>query len=195
MFRLIPPVIVGWLWLAWTVSWIAAAGWSARPVLRQSRADRWRHSLLVLAGSILLFSHARGIDDWLHRPRLDGAPFLGWGAVTLAFVGFCWTWWARVHLGRLWSGSVTLKPSHTIVRSGPYRLTRHPIYTGLLAALVATALVDRSVAGLLGAGLVIVGLLIKIQQEERLLTTTFGTAYDDYRRDVPMLVPGLRSRD
>ena len=189
--RLIPPVVIGVLWVAWVITWLAAAAWSARPVVRQSRTDRWRHSLFVLAGAAMLFSHARGPIDRLHAPLVRLPQSVGWTAVMTVALGFAWTWWARIHLGKLWSGDVTLKPSHRIVRTGPYGFTRHPIYTGLLLALVGTAIADFSIGGFIGAGLVVMGLVIKIGQEERLLISHFGTAYEDFRREVPALVPGI----
>jgi len=110
-------------------------------------------------------------------------------AVGVAAVGFAYAWWARIHLGRLWSSTVTLKADHAIVRSGPYALTRHPIYTGLLLAVIATAVVEHTVGAVIGTGFMITGFVVKLRQEEHLLTQHFGAAYDAYRRDVPALVP------
>ena len=109
----------------------------------------------------------------------------------LATLGFAFTWWARIHLGRFWSAAVTLKADHTLIRSGPYAITRHPIYTGLLLAVLATALARGSLSGLLGFGLILLGLVLKLRQEEQFLNTQFGSAYDAYKKDVPALIPRL----
>jgi len=93
--------------------------------------------------------------------------------------------------GLLWGGAVTLKAEHALVRSGPYALTRHPIYTGLLLAMTGTALARNSVAAIVGLGLFAVGVVLKVRQEEGLLTEHFGAAYRAYRAEVPALVPGL----
>jgi protein-S-isoprenylcysteine O-methyltransferase Ste14 len=105
-------------------------------------------------------------------------------------MGFMFAWWARLTLGDLWSGHVTRKEGHVIVERGPYRLVRHPIYTGLIAAVFALALTIGSPAGLLGAALIAIGFAIKARLEERFLSAELGEAgYADYRRRTPMLVP------
>ena len=97
--------------------------------------------------------------------------------------------WARFHLGRFWSGRVTLKEDHAIIRTGPYRIVRHPIYTGLVMAIAGTGLAQSTVAALAGLVLIVIGLIIKIRQEEQLLTDHFGAAYEAYRTDVRALIP------
>ena len=109
----------------------------------------------------------------------------------LTVFGLSWSVWARAQLGRLWSGTVTLKANHAIVRSGPYAVTRHPIYTGLLIALIGATIVNGTPLAAIGLGLLVLGLLIKIRQEEHLLIGHFGEAYREYQRDVPALIPGL----
>lgn len=101
--------------------------------------------------------------------------------------------WARIHLGRFWSSTVTLKAEHALIRSGPYALVRHPIYTGLLLALAGTVLVRGTLAALLGFALLVLGVALKIRQEEQLLLAHFGTAYRDYQALVPALVPRFGS--
>jgi protein-S-isoprenylcysteine O-methyltransferase Ste14 len=116
---------------------------------------------------------------------------MAWVPLLFAALGFGLTWWARINLGRFWSGTVTLKADHTLIRSGPYSLTRHPIYTGLLIAVLATALDNGSLAGLIGFGFIMLGLVLKLRQEEQFLTGQFGAAYDTYKKEVPALIPGL----
>ena len=70
-------------------------------------------------------------------------------------------------------------------------MTRHPIYTGLLLALIGTSVARDSVAALIGLCLLVVGLVVKIRQEERLLMEHFGKAYQMYQAEVPAIVPGL----
>jgi protein-S-isoprenylcysteine O-methyltransferase Ste14 len=108
--------------------------------------------------------------------------------VTLA--GILFTWWARLHIGRLWSGSITRKADHYIVDTGPYALVRHPIYTGLILAIIATAAAQATVTSILGAVLIAGGFWLKAKIEERFLTAELGVeAYGSYRRRVPMLLP------
>ena len=107
--------------------------------------------------------------------------------------GFAIAWWARVTLGRLWSGSVTRKVDHKIISVGPYRLVRHPIYSGLLLSVAATAALRGTVAAVLGAAAIGIGLFVKARVEERFLRNELGSErYDGYARRVPMLVPLVR---
>jgi protein-S-isoprenylcysteine O-methyltransferase Ste14 len=94
----------------------------------------------------------------------------------------------------LWSSTTTRKEGHRVVDSGPYALVRHPIYTGLSAAVVATALATATPLALAGGALMIYGLWRKAAHEEPFLSRELGAAYDDYRRRVPMLVPFLPPR-
>jgi len=92
-------------------------------------------------------------------------------------------------LGGNWSGSVTLKREHEIIRSGPYRWIRHPIYTGLLLAFVGSALARPEWRGGLAVLIVVVALWRKLRLEERWLAELFGPAYSDYKRHSWALLP------
>ena len=108
-------------------------------------------------------------------------------------MGFAFCWWARIHLGLLWSGRVTKKADHHIVETGPYALVRHPIYTGLLLAIGATMVAKGTLYGVAGAAAIMLSIAMKARLEERFLRNELGSAaYDGYARRVPMLVPFLR---
>jgi protein-S-isoprenylcysteine O-methyltransferase Ste14 len=124
-------------------------------------------------------------------PRLWGLPqAVSWGLTALVLFGIAFTWWARLTLGDLWSGSVSRKEGHVVVQTGPYRLVRHPIYTGLIVAAWALAIQIGATVSLVGAGLITLGFWIKARLEERFLSAELGPgAYADYRRLTPMLIP------
>jgi protein-S-isoprenylcysteine O-methyltransferase Ste14 len=172
------------------LAWLLAAAWTARTVARQSARSRLAYTGLMAAGSILLFLRPDAIGSF-SGALFPAASWVAWTGVVMAAVGLGFSGWARVQLGRLWSGTVTLKEDHALVRAGPYALTRHPIYTGLLLALLGTTLARDSLAGLVGLALLIAGIVTKVRLEERLLLDHFGDAYRAYRAEVPALIPRL----
>ena len=97
--------------------------------------------------------------------------------------------WARATLGRNWSGTVTLKENHEPIVRGPYRLVRHPIYTGLLAMLMATAIQQAHIAGMIGLILVFVSFWIKLSDEEELMRKQFPNQYAAYQQRVKRIIP------
>ena len=182
---------VGWVWIIWYATWIAAVVFSARTKV-QMRSDMsgW-HRALASLGCLLLFAPTR-LAGTLAAPLWPESVAVQWSLVALTVGAFGFCWWARLHLGRLWSRFVTLKEGHRIVDTGPYGLVRHPIYAGVLAAALTTALLKASL--LAGAGLALgaVGLWLTSRIEERFLREQLGpAAYDAYSRRVAMLIPGL----
>jgi protein-S-isoprenylcysteine O-methyltransferase Ste14 len=186
-----PGTWVTVLWVGWLLIWILAAIGSPRPIARESAASRVTYSVWFWAGAALLFFvNARHLGSVFGRPLSSAVP-IRWLGVALIVAGLAWTLWARAHLGRMWSATVTLKSEHRLIRSGPYRLTRHPIYTGLLLALVGTVLVRGTLAGVLGFVLLVVGVILKSRREEWMLLEHLGEPYRQYQREVGMLVPGV----
>lgn len=183
-----PQSIVRFLFIAWVISWIVAAKWSAQAEKRAARQRHLAPYFFLVTGFVILFGIRRDFLPSGLRWRVE--PAVGWGMVALALFGLAFTWWARIHLGRLWSSGVTIKADHRIVDTGPYGLVRHPIYTGLLCAIAAAAVIDGTALGLLGAVLVTFGLYLKARLEERFLREQLGAReYDAYARRVPMLLP------
>ena len=98
--------------------------------------------------------------------------------------------WARIHLGRNWSATVTLKENHELIRSGPYSITRHPIYTGDLLLLFGLELALQSWA-VVGVAAVAVYVRQQAMSEERKLSQTLP-GYSQYCRTTSRFVPFLR---
>jgi len=189
--RVTPDILLGWIWLAWLITWWGAAFWSSRTVNRAGVGRQLLFRALVIAGSLPLgmnMSHRPVGPVWWNPALPAGLPFIG---AALAGLGF--TWWARLHLGRLWSSGVTRKANHRVIDTGPYGIVRHPIYTGVIAAALATAFVPLTPLAILGAGLIAAGFYVKARLEERFLREELGAeAYDAYTRRVPMLIPRLK---
>src|SRR4029453_3446667 len=114
-----------------------------------------------------------------------------WAAAILCATGLAFALWARVTLGRNWSGIVTLKEGHELVERGPYRFVRHPIYTGILTMFFATAIVLGHIAGFLGSFLMFASFWIKLGHEERLMLQQFPDRYAAYQKRAKRIIPFL----
>ena len=180
---MIPIYAVMWLWLLWFVSWWAAAFWSDRAVKGAGARPQVTYNVLTIAGAILLFAF-NSADHILWLPRAAR-----WATLGLEAAGFLFAWWARITLGRFWARNVSRKEGHRVVDGGPYALVRHPIYTGIITATVATALVKGTWIAWAGVAVMTLGWYVKARLEERFLHAELGEAYDAYKARVPMLVP------
>ena len=179
----------------WVVSWFVAALWSRRTVARPSFAQNAPNLVVTAIGAGLFVFAAEfrfgAFTAGAALPPLWRLPLVaGWGLTALVVAGLAFAWWARLTLGDLWSGNVTRKENHVLIQTGPYRLVRHPIYTGLILALGAVAIQIGLPVGVLGVALVSLGFWLKARLEERFLVAAVGeAAYADFRRHTPMLVP------
>jgi protein-S-isoprenylcysteine O-methyltransferase Ste14 len=188
-----PTALLALIWAAWLISWGVGSFFSGRTEKHVRTWDSRAYRIPILAGAVLL-------TPWTER--ILGVQSL-WlvgnaGTYLLAVVtvgGTLFTWWARIHLGRFWSNAITRKEGHRVIDTGPYGLVRHPIYTGLIAAMLATGIAVGTVTALLGTVLIAFGLWQKARMEEGFLTTELGAeAYGTYCHRVPMLVPFLPQR-
>jgi protein-S-isoprenylcysteine O-methyltransferase Ste14 len=184
---------LGLLWGAWALYWLVSALGTRRTVRRESLVARLGYVLPLLIGGVLIGVHRAPWPGWLSVrlwPHSPWPPRLG---LVLVTVGLLFAVWARVHLGRNWSGIVTVKEGHELIRTGPYALVRHPIYTGLITAVLGTAVISATVRAALGLAVIAVSLVLKSRIEERFMRETFGE-YARYRREVPALVPFTKPR-
>ena len=187
MLDTIIGIIIPALWLAWLLYWWLSA--------RNVKPTRWREPLksqllhrvpVILA--FLLIAAPRWVPSVLARRFLpDGAFFPVLGTVLLA-AGLGFSVWARRHLGRNWSAQVVVKEDHALVRTGPYKYVRHPIYTGILLALLGMAVAIGEWRGVVGLLLALVAFARKSGEEEKRMRETFPE-YSEYERETRALVP------
>ena len=181
------------VWTVWLVSWFAAALWVGPTIKRAGVLGELLYRVLGIVGFVLLFGFYINRYDMVYRFWRTPTGALGWAMVALVVAGFAFCWWARVHLGSLWSGTITRKNNYCVVDTGPYALVRHPIYTGMTLSVFATAIVQGTPTSVLGATLMVLSYYTKARLEERFLREELGPgAYDAYAKRVPMLMPFTR---
>jgi len=179
------------LWMVWFVVWMIAAFTSKRTRTAERPLSRIVYLIPIIFGVLLLFSPEFRIGFLVARflPPILAAQWMG---VALVALGIAYTFWARAHLGRNWSGQVVIKERHELIRSGPYASVRHPLYTGLLLALFGTALVIGEVRALLALALIAYHFIRKAKREEGFMSQEFGEEYASYSSQTGMLIPRLR---
>lgn len=97
------------------------------------------------------------------------------------------TIWSRIVLGKMWSGGAQIKQNHKLRTEGPYSITRHPIYTGMLGMLLGTNLIYGFGYSFIIFIYVFIVFKVKINNEEKLLLETFGDEYKDFQKRTPQL--------
>lgn len=178
------------IWIVWIGYWWIAA-WKAKPVeRRESPLARASHIVPLIVAVLIFNTPAR----W-YGPLADvffARGYLSyWTGVAVLLAGLGLAIYARRSLGGNWSGTVTVKIGHELVRGGPYRWVRHPIYTGLLMGFLGCAIALGEWRGLVAVAIVAASLYFKLRREERWMTRRFGDVYSSYRREVRALIPFL----
>jgi protein-S-isoprenylcysteine O-methyltransferase Ste14 len=183
-----PWSLVGAIWTILLVVWLAGALTSKRTVRREAGPARFAQLVINLTAWLLL-TNRLAAGSPLDARFVPDRPDVSAIGVALTLVGAVFALWARFTIGRNWSGTITLKSEHELMTRGPYAIVRHPIYTGLLTALLGTAVVLGEWRGLAAVALAFVGWRWKSLIEERLMVEQFGAAYTDYRNRVKALIP------
>jgi protein-S-isoprenylcysteine O-methyltransferase Ste14 len=180
--------VAGFLWMALVLVWLVSALRTKRTIQRQSSASQLLYTAILVVGVYLIFAKGTGIS-WLDRQLvLVGIPITLVGLVTV-LMGVVFSIWARVMLGGNWSNSVTVKEDHTLVRRGPYRIVRHPIYSGILLGMIGSALQRGEIRSFVGIVICGLSFWLKTRAEEQFMVQRFGEEYLQYCHQVKALAP------
>lgn len=180
--------IVNVCWGIFAVVWVAASLTNKRSVYRETTGERMRYWIVFIIG-ILILIEGRRLPISINPRIIPLSLTREWIAVLLAITGLAFALWARVTLGRNWSGTITFKEKHELIVRGPYRIVRHPIYTALLTMFLGTAILIGRIGGVLGLVFIFVSFWIKLRREEELMLQQFPDQYADYQRRVKRIVP------
>jgi protein-S-isoprenylcysteine O-methyltransferase Ste14 len=187
------PAVIGGLWAAFLLYWLVLALFNKKASITTPWRTAWRVRLVVIVG-VILFVHfhrhaAAGVVASISRsaPFRPGIP-QQWVGVGLCLAGFAFAFWARAHLGRNWGMPMSMRQGHELVTSGPYAYVRHPIYSGIMLAMIGSALAI-SILWLALFVLYFAYFLYSARTEEKMMRAQFPEAYPAYRRRTKMLIP------
>jgi len=181
---------IGYTWEALGLVWLTGLAFTKRSVRSQPTGSFLFHLALASLGFSLLGS--RWFDvGWLGMRFIPDSQAMALTGLALTVGGCLFAIWARLRLGSNWSSQATVKAGHELITSGPYAVARHPIYTGLMVAVVGTALAGGEWRCVLAVIVILLALMVKMGQEERLMMQTFPEAYPAYRQRVKALIPGV----
>ena len=178
------------LWLALGAYWLLAARQSKATRRREARWLTWGRLALLAAAFEFVFS-PWGRIGWLGWRFVPAGAVTYWLGVGLTAAGIAVAIWARHCLAANWSGAVTLKEGHELIRRGPYARVRHPIYAGIQLGMLGTAIAVGEWRALVAFGGLALAQALKARKEERWLASEFGAAFAEHSRQTGMFVPRL----
>ena len=176
------------LWLLFGAYWLVSALKRKKTKQRESILQRFGYMLPLVIGFYFLYE-PQPVLLWLRNRFLPAGPGSEWTGVALTAAGIGIALWARWHLGANWSGVVTLKEGHELIRTGPYRSIRHPIYTGILLGLLGTAITFGQVRALLAVVIAWLSFYVKARREESFLRQEFGPGFAEHKQHTGMFLP------
>jgi protein-S-isoprenylcysteine O-methyltransferase Ste14 len=179
-----------WFWMILAIVWLVMAFAIKRAKRRETVTERLQYTLLLLCAFWLLFGRIGNLI-WPHFRLLPNIPAIWWSGLILTGVGVAIAIWARVSLGANWSGTVTLKENHELIRQGLYSRIRHPIYTGILVGAIGSGMIQGEIRDLLGFLILLFSFFIKAKREESFLFQEFGTNFTEHQRHTGMFLPKL----
>jgi len=176
------------LWVLFGFYWLVSALKRKKTKRRETWGQRFLYMLPLLAAAELLVRPETRYE-WLGARFVPLNPAVEWAGVLVTAAGVAVAFWARWHLGANWSGVVTLKEGHELIRTGPYRNIRHPIYTGILLALFGTVVVTGELRGLLAVAIAWLSFYWKARREESFLSQKFGEKFAAHAKQTGMFLP------
>jgi len=176
------------IWFVWAIVWLLMAAWSKPSKRREFPWQRLEHVIPLMIGFLLIYNQRFAWNFLADRivPQNSVVAITG---LLLTAGGLVFAVWARIVLGANWSGTVTIKSGHNLIRRGPYRWIRHPIYTGLLISLVGTLTLQGEVRAFLGFAFALFALYRKAKREEQFLSDEFGEGFAEHTKQTGMFLP------
>ncbi|MFW2504657.1 methyltransferase family protein [Clostridium diolis] len=183
--------VVSYIWGIFWIYWILAAMKTRSNVKKESSGQRniprIVHLILVIVSYAITFFQFKNIFLWNRiLPSYEYVDYIG---IAILVFSLLFAIWARIVLGRNWSGAIQKVEEQRLVRSGPYKYIRNPIYTGIVCGFFGTFLTFGSLASIIGFCIILTTYIIKINREQRFLVLEFGKEYEKYIKESWALIP------
>jgi protein-S-isoprenylcysteine O-methyltransferase Ste14 len=179
-----------YLWVGFFVLWMLWALRTKRTQNREGILSRLSYTIFVVAAYYLIFRYDVSAS-WLMTRIFPGHSWTAILGVAITAIGLGFAVWARAYLGGNWSSMVTVKVGHQLIRTGPYRWVRHPIYLGIIVGSFGTALAINELRGLVAVIVLYISFTIKRNIEEHTMAKVFGAEYQEYRQHTGAIFPGI----
>jgi protein-S-isoprenylcysteine O-methyltransferase Ste14 len=176
-------------WIVFLIYWYISARGLKAVKQREPLGERLAYMVFMVAAYYLVFSEGLSYAGWLGERFVPMEAWIGATGAAITAAGIALAIWARRHLGKNWSATVTIKEGHELIHTGPYGRIRHPIYTGMLVAFAGTVLALGEVRGLLALLIAVVNFYLKARKEERFLAREFGERFAEHARGTGMFLP------
>jgi protein-S-isoprenylcysteine O-methyltransferase Ste14 len=186
--------ILGAIWTVFGVYWLLAGTRGKQEQTSESPIYRALRLAILVVVFTLLFAKWTARVGPLGSSFLIHRPVLGYIGFVLALAGIALAMWARIHLGQFWSDKVVLKVDHQLIRTGPYAHLRHPIYSGVLLGVAATALVLGEWRGVVAFLILLINYWIKARREDRMLADRFRESFAEHAKHAGFLLPKFERR-
>ena len=181
--------IIGGIWIAFLAWLFIPAMKGSIPAERESPWYMQRSLLILLLVIIFAFVIGRFDPGALSVNIIPNTVASGIAGIILTMAGLGFSGWARFNLGRYWSSMVMIKTGHQLIRTGPYRFVRNPMYTGILVAFLGAVIAIGELPAFFALAIGIISIWVKIKAEEELLLEKFGEEYTRYKQEVKAIIP------
>ena len=180
-----------YMWSAFWIYWILSAMFTRLKVKKeysgQVSIQRSFHLIFTVMAFAVTFFRINFI--YLDNIILPRNFIIQWTGAAILFLSLSFAIWARITLGRNWSGAIQKVEGQRLVRNGPYKYVRNPIYTGIVCGFFCTFVTFGTFASLLGFCIILTAYIIKINKEQNFLIQEFGEEYKKYIRESWALIP------
>jgi protein-S-isoprenylcysteine O-methyltransferase Ste14 len=180
-----------YIWALFWGYWILSAAYTRSKVKKVSSGQKsiqWIFHLIfvILAFSITLYEF-KNLTFW--REIIPHNLIVEYLGVIILLISLSFAIWARISLGRNWSGAIQMVEGQRLVRNGPYKYIRNPIYTGIVCGFFGTFITFGTTASLVGFIIILSTYIVKIDKEQRYLIEEFGEEYKKYISESWALIP------